>query len=117
MNENIILSYNEKKIEIKAPKDYDELKNIFFKEFKIEKNQRFYFSYLSFIDKDIDFQKVKNNINENHKPTINVFKEKRKEEKKPEEIIVGMSLEYFLKNKKKLRKKKIKNYLKKIVNN
>ena len=112
MNENIILSYNEKKIEIKAPKDYDELKNIFFKEFKIEKNQRFYFSYLSFIDKDIDFQKVKNNINENHKPTINVFKEKRKEEKKPEEIIVGMSLEYFLKNKKKLRKKKNKKLFK-----
>ena len=120
MSENIILAYNEKKIEIKVPKDYDELKKIFLKIFKVGENQNFYFSYLSFIDKDIDFKKVKNNINENYKPIINVFKEKDKEEKS-EEVIVGMSLESFLKKQKKLRKKnnkklKLNNELKNINN-
>ena len=66
---------------------------------------------MSFIDKDIDFKKVKNNINENYKPIINVFKEKDKEEKS-EEVIVGMSLESFLKKQKKLRKKNNKKKLK-----
>ena len=108
-DKNLILSYEEKKIKIKIPKDFEELKDIFLKKFNETKNKKFYFSYKYFIDKDIDLEKLKNKTNENNQPIINVFKEKeeKKEEKSIEEkeVIVGMSLEYFKKNKKKLRKK------------
>ena len=108
-DKNLILSYEEKKIKIKIPKDFEELKDIFLKKFNETKNKKFYFSYKYFIDKDIDLEKLKNKTNENNQPIINVFKEKEeiKEEKSIEEkeVIVGMSLEYFKKNKKKLRKK------------
>ena len=104
---NIILAYNEKKTKIKVPNNFEELKDTFFSIFKESKNKKFYFSYLSFIDKDIDFIKLKNQISENNQPIINVFKEKEDEikEEKSGEIIVGMSEEFFNKNKKKQRKK------------
>ncbi len=107
----IILSYNEKKKKIKAPNNFEELKNIFFKKFNEDKNKKFYFSYLSFIDKDIDFIQLKSHIKDDYQPTINVFKEKEKdkekenEDKKEDEEIIGISQEHFLKIKKKMRKK------------
>ena len=107
----IILAYNEKRRKIKIPKNFEELKEIFLSQFHEGKNKKFYFSYLSFIDKDIDFIKLTSQTNENNHPIINVFQEKEKENEKEkkedlkEEVIVGMSPEYFLKNKKKQRKK------------
>ena len=106
----IILSYNEKRRKIKIPNNFEELKDIFFNQFHEGKNKKFYFSYLSFIDKDIDFTKLISQTNENNPPIINVFKEKEKEKEQKkedvkEEVIVGMSPEYFLKIKKKQRKK------------
>ena len=107
----IILAYNEKRRKIKIPKNFEELKEIFLSQFHEGKNKKFYFSYLSFIDKDIDFIKLTSQTNENNHPIINVFQEKEKEKEKEkkedlkEEVIVGMSPEYFLKNKKKQRKK------------
>ena len=107
----IILSYNEKKKKIKAPNNFEELKNIFFKKFNEDKNKKFYFSYLSFIDKDIDFIQIKSHIKDDYQPNINVFKEKEKEkeneneDKKEDEEIIGISQEHFLKIKKKMRKK------------
>ena len=101
----IFLSYNEKKEKIDVPNNFEELKNAFFKTFKEKRYKTFYFSYLSFIDEEINFIDIKNNIKENSYPTINVFKEKENEEEK-EQIIVGMSEEQYQKVKKKMRKKK-----------
>ena len=106
---NLILSYGDKKIKVKIPDNFEDLKDIFLKKFNEKKNKKFYFSYLSFIDKDIDLQKLKNVSNENKQPIINVFKEKEKEKEEKTigigEVIVGMSLEYLKKTKKKLRRK------------
>ena len=106
----IILVYNEKRRKINIPKNFEELKDTFLNLFHERKNKKFYFSYLSFIDKDIDFIKLTSQTNENNHPIINVFKEKENEEKKKEdvkeeEVIVGMSPEYLLKIKKRQRKK------------
>lgn len=105
-DKNIILAYNDKKIQIKAPNDFETLRNIFFKVFQENKNKKFYFSYLSYIDKDIDFNKLRSHISQSNQPRINVFKEKEDEiEEKSEEIIVGISEETFNRNKKKQRKR------------
>ena len=105
----IILTYHEKRRKIKIPKNFEELKDTFLSLFHEAKSKKVYFSYLSFIDKDIDFIELANQTNGNKHPMINVFEEKDNEEKKKddvkEEIIVGMSPEYFLKIKKKQRKK------------
>ena len=109
----IILAYNEKRRKIKIPKNFEELKEIFLSQFHEGKNKKFYFSYLSFIDKDIDFIKLTSQTNENNHPIINVFQEKEKEKEKEkkedlkEEVIVGMSPEYFLKNNNKTNKRHI----------
>ena len=112
---NLILSYGEKKIKVKIPDNFEELKDIFLKKFNETGKKKFYFSYQSFIDKDIDLQKLKNITNESKQPIVNVFIEKEKDDKKEDkkeekelgidDVIVGISLEYLKRNKKKIRRK------------
>ena len=70
---NISLIYNNIKRNIKTPKNYSDLQSIFIKEFNEDTNKIFYFSYLSFIDKESDFSKIMNQIKEQSNSSIYVF--------------------------------------------
>ena len=77
-NYYIFLVYKGISKEINTPKDFDELKKSFFKQFNEDENIFFNFSYLTFKNKNIDFEKLKEKkeVNPKNKPTIYVERSK-----------------------------------------
>ena len=59
---DIILNYKEIKKPIKIPENFSQLENLFLMLFNEDKNKNFYFSYISKIDKNINFSEIKSKI-------------------------------------------------------
>ena len=84
---NITLVYKNTQKIIEIPKNFEELQEVFFKEFKEDKKKNIYFCYKQLIDSEIDFQQL---IKENPKMNINAFegkKEKKTIDIKKDEVI------------------------------
>jgi len=142
--DNISLIYNNIKRNIKIPNNYLELQNLFLKEFNENKNNKFSFSYISYIDKESDFtnimkqikeksnsliyvsleNKIEDNINNkikkdyllNKKITNNYNKELFNKEKEKEIILKSINIKEFKKFNNIQLNKEIKNKLEDIKN-
>ena len=67
---SIILSYNGVEKTVTMPYDYSSLRKTFFIEFKEEQNYKYSFYYLTYKNKKIDFNMIKNHIKTNTNPPI-----------------------------------------------